>query len=66
MLQIVDWNNKMETSSSENYRKEPMRERVQLQNPVTGKWVKVDTKSGKIIDVKKTAGPFKGVTRREK
>jgi hypothetical protein len=32
-----------------------------VQNPVTGHWIKVDTATGRIIDEKRTDGPFKGV-----
>jgi hypothetical protein len=56
----------MATNTGEDYRKGAVRERVQLQNPVTKQWVKVDTKSGRIVDTKKTEGPFKGVSRRDK
>jgi len=35
--------------------------RVQVKNPVSGRWVKLDTKSGRIVDTKKSAGPYKGV-----
>lgn len=34
---------------------------VQLRNPMTGYWVKVDRKQGKIVAQKKTPGPFKNV-----
>ena len=39
----------------------PSRDRVQLENPVTGHWVKVDTWTSRIIDEKRTDGPYKGV-----
>ncbi len=54
----------MATNTGENHRKGAVRERVQLQNPVTKNWIKVDTKNGKILDVKRTPGPFKGVERK--
>lgn len=38
-----------------------VKERVQALNPVTKRYVKIDTQSGRIIDQKKTAGPYKGV-----
>lgn len=38
-----------------------VRERVQALNPVTKRYVKIDTSTGRIIDHKKTAGPYKGV-----
>ena len=34
---------------------------VQLKNPMTDLWVKVDKKIGKIVQHKKTPGPFKDV-----
>ena len=40
------------------------KDRVQLQNPVTGHWVKVDTSTGRIIDEKRTGGPYKGIARK--
>ena len=35
--------------------------RVQALNPATGRYVKIDTMTGRIVDNKKTAGPYKGV-----
>jgi hypothetical protein len=37
--------------------------RVQVQNPVTKRYVKIDTKSGKIIDHKKSPGPYRNIRR---
>lgn len=37
------------------------KDRVQIQNPVTGHWIKVDTSTGRIIDEKVSDGPFKGI-----
>jgi hypothetical protein len=42
-------------------RKGAVKERVQALNPVTKRYVKIDTSTGRIIDHKKTAGPYKGV-----
>lgn len=39
--------------------------RSQIKNEVTGTWTKRDDKSGKFMDVKADAKPFKGV-RKEK
>lgn len=39
---------------------------VQIQNPVTGKWVKIDTETGMIISHKKTEGPYKNIPVRSK
>jgi hypothetical protein len=38
--------------------------RVQVKNPVTDRWVKVDTRSGRIVDTKKSPGPYKGVPKK--
>ena len=38
-----------------------MKDRVQALNPVTKRYVKIDTSTGRIVDHKKTAGPYKGV-----
>jgi hypothetical protein len=39
--------------------------RVQVKNPVTNKWVKIDTEKGRIIDQKSTPGPYKNVTKKK-
>jgi hypothetical protein len=38
-----------------------VKERVQALNPVTKRYVKIDTETGRIIAHKKSAGPYKGV-----
>ncbi len=38
-----------------------VKERVQALNPVTKRYVKIDTSTGRIVDHKKSAGPYKGV-----
>ena len=38
-----------------------VKSRVQALNPVTKRYVKIDTDTGRIIEHKKTAGPYKGV-----
>lgn len=38
--------------------------RVQIKNPVTGRWVKFDTNSGRIVDHKKSPGPYKGIKKK--
>ncbi len=35
--------------------------RVQALDPHTGKWIKIDTGTGKIIADKKTVRPYKGI-----
>lgn len=42
-------------------RKGAVRDRVQALNPVTKRYVKIDTDTGRIIAHKKSAGPYKGV-----
>jgi hypothetical protein len=34
---------------------------VQVKNPKTGKYVKIDREKGRIVAHKKSEGPFKGV-----
>ena len=51
----------MATNTDKGFRQGAVKERVQVQNPVTKSWVKIDTKSGRIVDVKRTPGPYKGV-----
>jgi len=40
-----------------------VKSRSQIKNPITGTWTKRDDKSGKFMDVKANAKPFKGVRR---
>ena len=51
----------MTTTIKEDHSKSPVHGRVQIKNPVTKQWVKIDTRTGRIVDVKKTPGPFKGI-----
>lgn len=37
------------------------RDVVQVKNPKTGRYVKIDRGAGKIVDHKKSSGPYKGV-----
>ena len=48
-------------NTGEGARKGAVKERVQALNPVTHRYVKIDTSTGRIIDQKKTAGPYKGI-----
>lgn len=54
----------MATNTDKGFRKGAVTQRLQVQNPLTKQWVKIDTKSGRIVDVKKTPGPYKGVTKK--
>lgn len=51
----------MAVNSGGGSRRGAVKERAQMQNPLTGKFVKLDTSTGRIIDQKKTDGPYKGI-----
>lgn len=51
----------MAKNTGEGGRKGAVKSRVQTVNPVTGRYVKIDTETGRIIDQKKSDGPYKGV-----
>ena len=53
--------NGMATYTGSDSRKGAVKDRVQALNPVTKRYVKIDTSTGRIIDHKRTAGPYKGV-----
>lgn len=38
--------------------------RIQVKNPITDRWVKMDTDSGRIIEHKASEGPYKGVRKK--
>ncbi len=42
----------------------PISKRVQAENPVTKRWVKIDTETGRIVDHKKSPGPYKSVRKK--
>lgn len=42
----------------------PISNRVQARNPLTKRWVKIDTKTGRIISHKKSPGPYKNVRKK--
>jgi hypothetical protein len=44
--------------------KGPISKRVQALNPVTRKWVKIDTSTGRIIAHKRSSTPYKGVRKK--
>lgn len=48
-------------NTDEGYRKGAVKARAQLLNPVTGRYVKIDTNTGRIIEEKRTEGPYKGI-----
>lgn len=51
--------------TGDGHRNGAVRDRSQVQNPVTGVWTKRDTETGRFMDGKKDGEPFKGV-RKEK
>jgi hypothetical protein len=51
----------MAKNTGSGSRKGAVKERVQALNPVTKRYVKIDTSTGRIVDHKKSAGPYKGV-----
>ncbi|HTT80562.1 MAG TPA: hypothetical protein VMF86_12865 [Stellaceae bacterium] len=51
----------MGKNTGEGHRVGFVKNRVQIRNPRTDRWIKVDTKTGRIIDQKKTREPYKGI-----
>ena len=51
----------MTKDDSEGARKGTVKNRIQMQNPITGTFIKLDTETGRILEEKKSPGPFKGV-----
>ncbi|MFH1932223.1 MAG: hypothetical protein ABIN18_11625 [Pseudomonadota bacterium] len=51
--------------AGDGHRKGAVRQRSQVKNPITNKWIKRDSETGKFIDQKADDKPFKGV-RKEK
>lgn len=51
----------MAKNTGDGSRKGAVKARIQALNPATGRYVKIDTMTGRIIDQKKTIGPYKGV-----
>ncbi len=47
--------------TGDGHRHGAVRERSQVQNPLTGIWTKRDTNTGRFIDGKSDGTPFKGV-----
>lgn len=52
----------MARNTGEDYRKGSVKDRVQYQKG--GKWYKVDTDTGKVLDIKE-GEPFKGVAKKK-
>ncbi|MGO1073980.1 hypothetical protein [Inquilinus sp. CA228] len=51
----------MAKNTGQSSRIGPVKERAQVKNPVTGRYVKIDTSTGRIVDQKKSPGPYKGI-----
>ena len=51
----------MAKNTGDGYRQGPVKDRVQMKNPVSGKYVKIDSSTGRIVAQKSSEGPFKGV-----
>ena len=49
---------------TKNGRKGAVRNRIQFYNPKVKRWVKMDTKKGRIISVKSDKKPYKGITKK--
>jgi hypothetical protein len=55
----------MARNTGSDARKGAVRDRVQVENPVTKRWIKIDTTTGKIVDHKKSPGPYKGIAKKK-
>lgn len=51
----------MAKNTGEGSRRGAIAKRVQIQNPITGTFIKLDTDTGRVLEQKKSPGPFKGV-----
>ena len=58
--------NKLEDDDVENEEDKMgfQKNRIQVLNPKTKRWVKIDTKKGKIISVKSDNNPYKGIRKK--
>lgn len=54
----------MAKNTGSEARKGAVKERVQIKNPLTGRWVKIDTRTGRIVSHKATPGPYKGIAKK--
>ena len=52
--------------AGDGHRNGAVRQRSQVQNPITGLWVKRDKNTGKFMDNKMNGKPFKGVRKEKK
>ena len=51
----------MAKNTGDGFRHGEVRDRSQVFNPETKKWIKRDTETGEFLDVKSDGEPFKGV-----
>ncbi len=51
----------MTKDDGDGARKGTVKNRIQMQNPITGNFIKLDTETGRIVEQKKSPGPFRGV-----
>ena len=51
----------MAKNTGQGSRQGMVKDRVQIPNPVTGRYVKIDMRTGRIIDSKRTKGPYIGI-----
>jgi len=58
--------NCMGTNTGDDRRNGSVKGKNQVFNPKTGKWVKMDTTTGKFVSVKKDGEPYKGVRKKKK
>jgi hypothetical protein len=54
----------MAANTGKDHRQGAVKNRVQVKNPLTNRWVKLDTSTGRIVDHKKSPGPYKGVRKK--
>jgi hypothetical protein len=47
--------------TNKNLPPQPKNDIVQVKNPKTGHYVKIDRSAGRILDQKKSDGPYKGI-----
>lgn len=54
----------MAKTTNDGVRVGAVRDRIQVLNPVTRRWVKIDTTTGKIVAQKKDSVPYKGIPKK--
>lgn len=55
----------MAKNTGDGYRQGEVRDRSQVYNPTSEKWIKRDAETGRFIDVKDDGEPFKGVRKED-